>query len=185
MSSGGVSLRCSILPRLAGWRFVLAAALLAQTALGQQSYRSYQQFPARVTNKGGRPSADSTTKHSFPARFHGWNHSLHPDPDYQKRFSRPRERVHRAERLKATAEAAARFQTPAQSFPPSELPGLLFRNSLPAGYIPDSVVTGDFNGDGKIDFAVANGGDSLTRHGDWREKRGGICRSQNGAHKPV
>jgi hypothetical protein len=40
------------------------------------------------------------------------------------------------------------------------LAGLLFRNSLPAGFIPTSVATGDFNGDGKMDFVVANGGDN-------------------------
>ncbi len=40
------------------------------------------------------------------------------------------------------------------------MPGLLFRNSLPGGFLPTSVATGDFNGDGKMDFVVANGGDN-------------------------
>src|SRR5208337_2741928 len=35
-----------------------------------------------------------------------------------------------------------------------------FRPALPAGFIPTAVVSGDFNGDGKLDWAVANGGDN-------------------------
>ena len=41
----------------------------------------------------------------------------------------------------------------------SSLPGLVGRPSLLAGAIPTAVVTGDFNGDGKIDWVVANGAD--------------------------
>ena len=32
--------------------------------------------------------------------------------------------------------------------------------SLPAGFIPTAIAAGDFNGDGKMDFVVANGGDN-------------------------
>ena len=38
--------------------------------------------------------------------------------------------------------------------------GFLWRSSLPAGFIPTSICTGDFNEDGKTDFAVSNGGDN-------------------------
>ena len=34
------------------------------------------------------------------------------------------------------------------------------RPTLPAGFIPTAVATGDFNGDGRLDWAVANGGDN-------------------------
>ena len=34
------------------------------------------------------------------------------------------------------------------------------RTSLPAGALPSGVVTGDFNGDGKLDWVVANAGDN-------------------------
>jgi hypothetical protein len=37
-------------------------------------------------------------------------------------------------------------------------PGFDFRSTLPADFIPTAVVTGDFNGDGHMDWAVANGG---------------------------
>jgi hypothetical protein len=40
------------------------------------------------------------------------------------------------------------------------MPGIQLRPTLPAGSIPTSVVTGDFNRDGHMDFVVANGGDN-------------------------
>jgi hypothetical protein len=39
----------------------------------------------------------------------------------------------------------------------SALPGVALRPFLPGGSLPTSVVTGDFNNDGHMDFAVANG----------------------------
>jgi len=50
------------------------------------------------------------------------------------------------------------FFTSSLASPP--LPGFLFRPKLPAGFIPTSVATGDFNGDGRMDWVVANGGDN-------------------------
>ena len=41
---------------------------------------------------------------------------------------------------------------------PAILPGIQLRDTLPAGAIANSVVTGDFNRDGHTDFVVANGG---------------------------
>ncbi len=38
--------------------------------------------------------------------------------------------------------------------------GFATRPSLPAGFIPTAVTSGDFNEDGKLDFAVSNGGDN-------------------------
>lgn len=38
--------------------------------------------------------------------------------------------------------------------------GFGFRPGLPAGYIPTSAVTGDFNSDGNMDVAISNGGDN-------------------------
>jgi hypothetical protein len=42
--------------------------------------------------------------------------------------------------------------------PSSVLPGIQLRSAIPAGAIANSVVTGDFNKDGHMDFVVANGG---------------------------
>ncbi|MGH9522672.1 MAG: FG-GAP-like repeat-containing protein [Terriglobales bacterium] len=41
---------------------------------------------------------------------------------------------------------------------PSVLPGIQFRPTLGAGDLANSIVAGDFNGDGTKDFVVANGG---------------------------
>ena len=38
--------------------------------------------------------------------------------------------------------------------------GFDFRGSLPTGYIPTSIVKGDFNQDGHMDVAITNGGDN-------------------------
>ena len=51
------------------------------------------------------------------------------------------------------ASLAARPQATSQS---NALSGILFRPAIPAGVLPTSVVTGDFNRDGKMDFIVAN-----------------------------
>lgn len=40
------------------------------------------------------------------------------------------------------------------------LPGFALRESLPTGYMPTSVATGDFNRDGNTDFVVSNGYDN-------------------------
>jgi hypothetical protein len=43
---------------------------------------------------------------------------------------------------------------------PTNYGGFLGRPSLPAGYLPTGIVSGDFNEDGKPDFAISNGGDN-------------------------
>ncbi len=57
-------------------------------------------------------------------------------------------------RVRATNRAPALPRTPTAVI----LPGILFRDALPGGAIANSVVTGDFNKDGHMDFVVANGG---------------------------
>ncbi|MFP5235953.1 MAG: FG-GAP-like repeat-containing protein [Acidobacteriota bacterium] len=58
--------------------------------------------------------------------------------------------------LQARVRAALMARPQAQSGSAAS-PGILFRPAIPAGALPTSVVTGDFNGDGKMDFIVANG----------------------------
>jgi len=57
-------------------------------------------------------------------------------------------------RIGTTRTAGAR----AQGATSGVFPGIQFRSALPAGGIANSVVTGDFNKDGHVDFVVANGG---------------------------
>lgn len=53
--------------------------------------------------------------------------------------------------------AKSRIEDPSNS---GTLPGIALRTSLPAGWLPSAVVAGDFNGDGKLDWIVAAGGDN-------------------------
>src|SRR5262249_46480829 len=57
----------------------------------------------------------------------------------------------------AAAPKAAALTATSPSF--VSLPGIYLRPSLPAGALPSSIATGDFNGDGKLDWVVANAGD--------------------------
>jgi len=129
-------------------------------ASAQQSYRSYQQLSGRVLRTVGQKIANAPLPRNMPLRFQGWKHPERFGPDYLKRFSRPMENVRRAALLNAAAKAATSSSFPSIQFSSSAMPGLSLRPSLPAGYIPSAVATGDFNGDGNPDFVVANGGDS-------------------------
>jgi FG-GAP-like repeat len=66
----------------------------------------------------------------------------------------------RAKQLRARIQTANKIGNLVPEGTPSSglLPGIQFRPSLPAGIMADAVVSGDFNGDGHMDFVVANGG---------------------------
>jgi len=159
MPNRGSSVFVQRLSALRLWFLVLAIAL-ARVSVAQQSYRSYQQLSGRVLRNAQPLDKTPSVSPGLPMRFEGWNHQEKSRPNYLKRFSRPRARAARTEMLKNAARAAAHNSGLAAAFAPSALPGFLLRDSLPAGFIPTSVATGDFNGDGKQDFVVANGGDN-------------------------
>jgi hypothetical protein len=64
----------------------------------------------------------------------------------------------RAKQLQSRIRAAAAHPPRPQSSQSSVLPGIQFRAALPGGSLANSVVAGDFNRDGHMDFVVANGG---------------------------
>jgi hypothetical protein len=64
----------------------------------------------------------------------------------------------RADQLRSRIGVAGTFYSRSQASIPSILPGIQFRTAVPTGAIPNSVVNGDFNRDGHMDFVVANGG---------------------------
>jgi len=134
--------------------------LLLPTSEAQQSYRSYQQLSGRVLNNATGSKQKIRASRAKPMRFKGWNYPGKYRSDYLAHFSRPRASVARAELLKNAARAAALNTSRSAQFVPSALPGILLRPSLPTGYIPSAIASGDFNGDGKLDFVVANGGDN-------------------------
>jgi hypothetical protein len=63
----------------------------------------------------------------------------------------------RKEQLASRIRAASMAHPSPLGVSSSILPGIQFRGALPAGAIANSVVTGDFNSDGHMDFVVANG----------------------------
>ena len=94
-----------------------------------------------------------------PMRFFGWKRAQQQGAEYLQHFSRPRRGL------------AGPAPNPALDGPlgsavahaggtPSPLPGLELRPPLPADFLPTAVVPGDFNGDGILDWAIANGGSS-------------------------
>src|SRR5262249_17113989 len=110
----------------------------------------------------GKPPADLGPLQ--PMRFRGWNYGRTAGDNYLKFFSRAYGRValHRANPQEVShpnlAGGSANALTPPSLTQPSTLPGFALHPSLPGGFIPTAVVAGDFNRDGKMDWAVTNGG---------------------------
>ena len=100
-----------------------------------------------------------------PERFLGWNYGARQGgPAYLKRFSRPYGGTMPSlsnQTVEQTLRKPPHSQI-AQSVPsltqPASLPGFAFQPTLPAGFLPSSVATGDFNHDGKMDWVVSNAG---------------------------
>jgi len=97
-------------------------------------------------------------------RFLGWKYASQQGREYLKQFVRKRANVvgsgasPSAVEVSKSRRATLGGTTPNFSTNPNFLPGFDFRASLPADFMPTAVATGDFNRDGKIDWAVANGG---------------------------
>lgn len=103
-------------------------------------------------------ASDESGQSPLPTRFMGWKQNK--SVSIQKsRLARPRNRQAEAD-LRARTANIPQFSAPASQTTPPQMPGFLFRNALPGGFIPTSVATGDFNGDGNMDFVVSNGGDN-------------------------
>jgi len=131
--------------------------LLVPVATAQ---RPYQALPQRNANSRLATSQPANKMQpQGPIKFAGWNRSNLMSPTYRKRLSRPRARVARPE-LVGLAGTSNASNIQGASLSPVALPGFQLRKAMPAGFLPTSVATGDFNGDGKTDFVVANGGDN-------------------------
>ena len=98
-----------------------------------------------------------------PMPFLGWNYGQKFGAKYFERFSRPYGGLRKPPAATRTATSGTHipYFSPNSSLSlaqPSTLPGFAFHADLPAGYLPTSVATGDFNRDGKLDWVVSNGG---------------------------
>jgi hypothetical protein len=94
-------------------------------------------------------------------RFLGWNYGRLQGSAYLKYFSRAYGAPSispRAPTPDAASAPALRANSNISLTQPSTLPGFAFHPTLPAGFLPTSVTTGDWNHDGKMDWAVSNGG---------------------------
>ncbi len=150
--NGGTS---TAVPFTIGPAPVLSAAAVQSIAQQAASHLSI--------DASGKPKPSFPAIHQ-PPKFLGWNYGRRQGPAYLKYFSRG----YAAGGIGPGAAAKSNNSTPASPSnnatpqvslsQPSTLPGFAFHPTLPAGFLPTGVATGDFNHDGKVDWVVSNGG---------------------------
>lgn len=140
---------------------VLVTRFGIASSAAQSSYRTFQAQHGGVRQPPSQ-SADAQSSGVKPHRFLGWKYAAKAGKDYQQHFQRPRAGLARPRvASNVSSEQLVRMARGRSSGPGSQsFPGLALRQTLPAGFIPDSVATGDFNRDGNTDWVVANGGDN-------------------------
>jgi len=144
-------------PSANGFTFSNAVPLTVTPAAGAPSAGTTS-TGGPATPSGTPPLAAARPNVSIPTRFLGWKYAQEFGPEYQAKYGRPR-----ADTAPASSTATGR-QLPGVAagasassvLPP--IPGFNFRPTLPADFLPAAIVTGDFNGDGKMDWAIANAG---------------------------
>ena len=92
-----------------------------------------------------QPSSVPATTTRQNGRFLGWKFAALSSQDTRKWQRNRRVQIPRSARVLLSGFGNVGFQA---------------RPTMPAGFIPTAVTTGDFNEDGKMDFAVSNGGDN-------------------------
>jgi hypothetical protein len=135
--------------------------LLALIFLGGLSLRAHSQKPYPHPLRLG-PDAAATLAQRKAAvrknsRFLGWKFArlAHQDTAKWRRENNRRQVPETGTSSHDLVRAAS--SNPAAGF---GNPGFAEHPALPAGYIPTAITSGDFNEDGKMDFAVSNGGDN-------------------------
>lgn len=148
------------------FRVVVVAVLFlaAVEAISQESYRSHQSLRPTLTLSSRAKASDAPASSQLlrPSRFLGWKAATLQGPEVVQHFAGLARRQQPVSRV-ASNQTGGVIPPSVQSTalaPALSLPGLGLRPSLPAGVLPTAVVVGDFNKDGKLDWAIANGGDS-------------------------
>jgi len=136
---------------------------------GQDSYRTQLAHSRGAIPLKGDSQYPKSTHPTPPPRFRGWKLAQRGGPEVLAGFEKPRRTSKGASRISAgvlpthvqhhndIGQALLAFQAAQSSV---SLPGISLRPSLPAGRLPSAIVQGDFSGDGKTDWVVANGGDN-------------------------
>jgi len=128
--------------------FLAGISALAQTA-------SHRNGPVKRPPPLGshRDISPSPPEQPLTPRFRGWRHTPRAamqDYDSHRGVGPSANSYVASSRLLSSSGQAV-------VLPPN---GFDFRPSLLAGQIPTAVATGDFNGDGKLDWAISNGRDN-------------------------
>jgi subtilisin family serine protease len=150
------SLPLTVLPNTTGGGIGMTAPATPQQLVTKAS-------PIMADNYGGAQGPTGATL-AQPMRFLGWKYGRTAGPAYQKYFTRPHAGLALPLPGSAASGATPALQTrsvlglPQTMAAGSGAPGFGLRPTLPADYIPTAVATGDFNHDGHLDWAVANGG---------------------------
>jgi hypothetical protein len=138
------------------WR--LLVGLILSTLLAFSACMAQAVAPTTNTASIGKRSSFDRKK-VVEGRFQ----SIHPDPLPQLGGAMPGARLLERHRLlDARAQGrlnATRIPAPSssESAPSGILPGIQLQPTLPGGAVPTSVVAGDFNQDGHLDFIMSNG----------------------------
>jgi len=116
--------------------------------------------PASVTPAGQTvPTKQQLTSQLLTGRFLGRKAAQFLGPAYTAKYQRELARLAPAVIDSGAGVRGTYSFATSPTIPPAPA-AFDFRPTLPAGFIPTAVVAGDFNGDGKLDWAVANGGDN-------------------------
>jgi subtilisin family serine protease len=143
--------------------------------------------PSSATPTGqASPTKQQLTSQFLAGRFLGWKAAQFLGEAYTAKYQRELARLAPAvANIQAGARGTHSFAA-STTIPPAPA-AFNLRPTLPAGFFPTGVVTGDFNGDGKLDWAVANGGDNsiwiYLGNGDGTAKLPTIVQLQG--HAPV
>jgi hypothetical protein len=142
----------------------LAMALLSVAAHSQESFRTQTSLSTNSPRgtPGSTAAGKQSTKPEPPRRFAGWKMAVREGPDQVAYFRQMMKRRPSVFKIPISPMASTIHSAPLATGGASatNFPGLYVRPSLPAGALPTSIVTGDFNGDKKLDWVVANGGDN-------------------------